>query len=255
MKVNERPIGIFDSGVGGLSVLKEAIKILPNEDFIYIGDSKNAPYGTKTKEEVMELTHNQIKMLLENNVKAIVIACNTATSAAKNLREIYQERLPILGIEPALKPAVESTDGGTIVVMATERTLKEEKFNKLQEQYAKDRNVIKMPCPKLVTLVEQDKAYGHEIIEYLESKFKDIDKSALKGVVLGCTHFPFAKKAIKQVIGDVPLFDGAVGISKYLKRVLEEKSIQNLSTKPGHVTILNTLNDEMVELSYRMLNR
>lgn len=253
MNDNTRPIGVFDSGLGGLSVLKEAIKLLPNENFIYLGDSKNAPYGVRTKEDVMNLTHESIKFLLKKKVKAIVIACNTATAAADELRKIYSKDLPILGIEPALKPAATSTKDGIIVVMATQRTLEEQKFFNLKEKYASDRNVISMPCPKLVTLVEEDKADDDETIEYLNEKFKDINKSELKAVVLGCTHFPFAKKAIKKVVGDVPLFDGSVGISKYLKQVLMENNLLNPSNEKGNVEIYNTLNQDMVELSKRML--
>ena len=256
-KMNDKkdPVGIFDSGVGGISVLREAIKILPNENFIYIGDALHSPYGSKTREEVMELTHECIRFLMGKNVKAIVIACNTATSAADELREIYKDKLPILGIEPALKPAVLSTEGGTIVVMATERTLKEEKFHRLNEKYGKDRNVIKMPCPELVTLVEDGKGDSIETTEYIKEKFKDIDISQLMGIVLGCTHFPFAEKSIRRALGDIPLFDGANGISKHLKHILEEKNLLNDSAEKGSVKIYNTLNDDMVRLSEKMLRK
>ena len=129
------PIGFFDSGVGGLSVLREAIKIMPNEDYIYFGDSKNAPYGTKTVDEVRELTFKAVEFLLSKGVKGIAIACNTATSAAvADLRKTYPE-LPLVGIEPALKPAVELNKDGDILIMATSMTLKEEKFKRLMDKY------------------------------------------------------------------------------------------------------------------------
>ena len=129
------PIGFFDSGFGGLSVLREAIKIMPNEDYIYFGDSKNAPYGTKTVDEVRELTFKAVEFLLNKGVKGIAIACNTATSAAvADLRKMYPE-LPLVGIEPALKPAVELNKDGDILIMATSMTLKEEKFKRLMDKY------------------------------------------------------------------------------------------------------------------------
>lgn len=156
------PIGFFDSGLGGISVLKESIKLLPNENFIYFGDSINAPYGSKSIEEIRELTNKAIEFLISKNVKAIVIACNTATSASVNeLRDKYSKDIPILGIEPALKPASLSNKKGSIVVMATERTLSEKKFFDLMDKVAKQRDVIKLPCPSLVKFVENEIGRAH----------------------------------------------------------------------------------------------
>ena len=252
MNSDERPVGIFDSGVGGLSVLREAVKVLPHENFIYFGDSANAPYGTKTREEVMDLTHKSIKFLMEKGVKAIVIACNTATAAAEDLRKMYKGVIPILGIEPALKPAAETTKGGVIVVMATPRTLSDEKYAKLEERF-RDRNIIRMPSPDLVDLVESGRADSEETVRYINGRFKDIDKKDLKGIVLGCTHFPFAEKSFRKVFPDVPLFDGAYGISKHLLHVLEEKDLLNRSKKNGTITIFNSKGEEMIAISHKLL--
>ena len=147
MNNKDKAIGVFDSGLGGVSVLKELVQAMPNEKFLYYGDSANAPYGIKTKEEITERCENIIEFFLSKGVKAIVIACNTATSAAANiLREKYSY-LPIIGMEPALKVAADGKVHNTIVVMATPLTLKETKFNNLMARYSDDNTVIKMPCP------------------------------------------------------------------------------------------------------------
>ena len=128
LNIKDKPVGFFDSGVGGISVLKEAIKLLPKENFVYFGDSKNAPYGTKKVEEVIELSFNAVDFLLNHEVKAIVVACNTATSAAIDPLRLRYMNVPIIGIEPALKPAVELNKQGKIIIMATPMTLSENKF-------------------------------------------------------------------------------------------------------------------------------
>ncbi len=175
MDITKMPIGFFDSGVGGLSVLREAIKVLPNEDFIYFGDSKNAPYGTKTVDEVKKLTFNAVEFLLKHNVKAVVIACNTATSAAiEDLRNSYKN-IPIIGIEPALKPAVELNRKGKIVVMATPMTLAEKKFNDLMAKYKDASEMVSLPCPGLVEYVEKGIVKGRELNNYLQKKLSIID--------------------------------------------------------------------------------
>ena len=148
----DKPIGVFDSGVGGISVLKEAVKLLPKEDFIYFGDSKNAPYGTKKVEEVIELSFTAVDFLLKHGVKAVVVACNTATSAAiESLRQKYID-IPIIGIEPALKPAVELNKRGKIIIMATPMTLLENKFQSLMKTYEKEIDIETLPCVGLVEL-------------------------------------------------------------------------------------------------------
>ena len=158
-----KPIGVLDSGLGGISVLKEAVKIMANEDFIYFGDSKNAPYGVKTAEEVKELTFNAVETLLKKGVKGIVIACNTATSAAvADLRVKYPE-LPLVGIEPALKPAVNNPKEGKILVMATPMTLKEAKFHRLLDRFKGNRVIELVPCGGLMEYVESGVLDGDEL--------------------------------------------------------------------------------------------
>ena len=153
MDNSKKAIGVFDSGLGGISVLRDLKKLMPNEDFIYFGDSAYAPYGIKTKDEITKRCVEIIDFFIEKGVKAVVIACNTATSAAiKELRETYN--ITIIGIEPAIKPAVESKKQGKIIIMATTMTLAEKKFNNLMDKYKDEREIIKLPAPGLVEFVE-----------------------------------------------------------------------------------------------------
>ena len=160
------PIAVFDSGVGGISVLREMVKIMPHEDFLYYGDSKNAPYGTKTKEEVRNLTIQHVQEFLDAGCKAVAVACNTATSAAvATLREMYPD-LPLVGIEPALKPAALYKEHGKVLVMATPMTIREGKFQHLLDQYADTATVYQLPCAGLMEFVEGGHYNSKEIKTY-----------------------------------------------------------------------------------------
>lgn len=253
--MKDKPIGFFDSGVGGLSVLKEALKILPNEDFIYFGDSKNAPYGIKSVDEVRKLSIEASEFLLSYNVKAIVVACNTATSAAiEYLRKKYKD-IPIIGIEPALKPAVELNGAGKIVIMATPMTLAEEKFNKLMEKYKETSEIIPLPCPGLVEFIEKGILEGEELRNFIREKFSSTSNSKIAAVVLGCTHYPFIKRELSKVLGkEVAIIDGSLGTATHLRRILEEKNWINESDNKGKVRIFNSSeNDELIEISKQLL--
>ncbi len=238
-------IGIFDSGMGGLTVLKDAHELLPNEDFIYFGDSKNAPYGVKTKNEVIKLSDNICQMFIEKyNVKAIVIACNTATSAAVNiLRKKYD--IPIIGMEPAIKPAIVDNGGGKIIVMATEMTLKERKFNNLIKKF-RDNNIIKVPCSELVDVIEDGNFEKKNLNRIIEECLNDIEN--IESIVLGCTHFIFIKNLLnKKFKNKIKIFDGNIGTIKNLKRILiKNETITNtndigtvLIENSGEIEILN----------------
>ena len=164
----EQPVAVFDSGMGGISVLRELVKIMPNEDFIYYGDSANAPYGTKSLEEVRTLTCQHARDLFESGAKGLVVACNTATSAAvRVLREKYPY-IPIVGIEPAVKPAVKSAEHPIVLVMATPMTIKEQKFQKLMERYKGEAEIIPLPCPGLMNFVERGDLDGEDLRQYLQ---------------------------------------------------------------------------------------
>lgn len=257
MDNKNRPIGFFDSGVGGLSVMKEAIQVMPNENYIYFGDSKNAPYGVKSVEEVRDLTFNAVEFLLNKGVKGIAIACNTATSAAvANLRKVYPD-LPLVGIEPALKPAVELNKDGNILIMATSMTLKEEKFNRLMNRYKDRASIIPVPCPGLVEFIESGKLDGKEVEEYLFEKVNTYNDGKIASIVLGCTHYPFIKDTLVKIIGkDITIIDGGLGTAKELRRRLSEKNLLTESKENGTIEIINSSNkNEVIDLSYRLLNK
>lgn len=255
MDNKNRPIGFFDSGVGGLSVMREALKIMPNEDYIYFGDSKNAPYGIKSVEEVRELTFRAVEFLLNKGVKGIAVACNTATSAAvADLRKMYPD-LPLVGIEPALKPAVESVNEGSILIMATPMTLKEAKFNRLMKKYEDRADIVPVPCPGLMEFIEEGKLQGEEVEQYLLDKVNTYKKGKISSIVLGCTHYPFIEPLLSKIVGeDAVIIDGGLGTAKELKRRLSEKELLTNSTEIGKVKIINSLDkEEIIDLSYRLL--
>lgn len=251
-----RPIGVFDSGVGGISVLREAVKMLPNEDFIYYGDSKNAPYGEKKVEEVQQLVFGVTEKLMDRQVKAIVVACNTATSAAiDKLREKYKD-MPVIGIEPALKPAIKLKRDGKIIVMATPVTLKERKFMNLMKKYEDVADIAPVPCPGLAEIIEQGHFNGPIVNDYIETKLSTYKNHKIAAVVLGCTHYPFVKDEITKIISeDIPIIDGSEGTIKQLKRKLEAFNMTNDKEEKGEVRIFNSLDDNMVKLSYNLLSR
>ena len=238
-------IAVFDSGVGGLSVLRHLKKLLPNERYIYYGDCANAPYGSRTTEEVRALTLAAAeKLVLENHIKALVVACNTATSAAiGDLRAKYPE-LIIIGIEPALKLAADTFPGGRIGVMATEVTLREEKFDALMHRFDATCKVEKIPAPGLVELIEAgqtDSEKTHRLLQKILVPY--IGK--LDALVLGCTHYPFAAKAIARVLDpEVALLDGGEGTARETKRRLEEAGLLCDGTISGYVILENSAGDE-----------
>ena len=217
-------IAVFDSGLGGISVLRELVRILPNERFLYFGDSANAPYGNRTTQQVKELTLKAAQTLIDRGVKALVIACNTATAAAiTTLRETYPD-LVIVGIEPALKTAAARFPGGRIGVMATKITLQEEKFSRQLERFPNEQ-IFRIPAPGLVELVEAGKADSPETEELL-CKLLAPYVGKLDALVLGCTHYPFVQKTIVKIMGEeVCLLDGGAGTARQTKRCLEQAGL------------------------------
>ena len=238
---NREPIGVFDSGVGGISVLRELVKLMPNENYLYLGDSKYAPYGTKSLEEVRSLTIHNVEKLLGKGAKSIVVACNTATSAAVAvLRGMYPD-LPLVGIEPAIKPAVLNNPGGRIVVMATPMTLRQEKFQKLMSRYESQAQIIPLPCPGLMEFVERGDLDGDDLQKYLTELLWDFREEKIDAIVLGCTHYPFARKMISKVAGaEVAIFDGGNGTAREMKRRLEEAKLLSDSEDRGTVGFFNS---------------
>ena len=246
-------IAVFDSGVGGVSVLRELIRLMPNERNLYFGDSANAPYGTKTTSEVRDLTRAAAEMLMARGCKALVVACNTATAAAIiDLRAKYTENI-IIGSEPALKVAADHFPGGEVGVMATPVTLREEKFDVLLHRFTDTCTVHKIPAPGLVELVERGMAVSDEteaLLAPLLAPYKD----KLCAVVLGCTHYPFAAPVIGKLLGEkTALLDGGPGTARQTKRRLEAEDL--LWDGEGELLIENSAGSrEMVNRCLELLN-
>lgn len=221
-KVNKnRKIGIFDSGIGGVTVLKEIIKVLPNEDYMYYSDSKNNPYGDRTEEEVKQICDKIVQHFIKNNCKAVIIACNTASAkAAKYLREKYPQ-IPFIAIEPAYKMVHDYAYDKPTLVMATKGTMESEKFNLLFQKYDNYKTYL-LPCVGLAERIELgDK---EEIKRYLKRTI-GIYKGKVKNVVLGCTHYPLVENEIKEILGQVQFFNGAPNLAKHLKYILQKENI------------------------------
>lgn len=240
MEKSQAPIGVFDSGVGGISVLRELVKLMPEENYIYYGDSKHAPYGSKTLDEVRRLTGEHIEYLVKSGVKAVVIACNTATSAAIDLlREKYPD-MPIVGIEPALKPAVLYKENAKVLVMATPMTIREEKFHHLMRLYEDQATIYPLSCPGLPEFVEAGNLDGADLEQFLRELFVPY-LGRVDAVVLGCTHYPFVRPMIQKIFGnDVAIFDGGGGTARELRRRMKECGILNTTGKNGTVRIENS---------------
>lgn len=250
------PVLFFDSGVGGISILRRSVRLLPCEDYLYFGDSLHAPYGVRSLGEVRELCLNALEPLIARGVKALVVACNTATSAAIGaLRERHPD-LIVIGTEPAIKPAVERHEGGRILVMATPMTLKEEKFLALQAQYQPRAEIIPLPCPGLMEFVEQGVTSGGAVEGYLLDKLEPYRNVPVSAIVLGCTHYPFLTGAIRHIVGrHVEIIDGADGVAQQLRSRLAAEDLLSARTEPGRVAFENSLDQpEILELCRTLLS-
>ena len=240
----KHPIGMMDSGFGGISILGEAVRLLPNEDFLYYGDTAHIPYGSKTPQEVYDLTSRVVEILLDKGCKAIVIACNTATSVAvQGLREKYH--LPIIGVEPAVKPAALLPGSGRVAVMATPVTLRQPKFEQLKQTYAPD--ALLLPCPGLMECVEAGEVEGDHLHALLQELLRPCEGENIKAVVLGCTHYPFLRKAIRPFFApEIPLMDGGEGVARQIRRRLAEENLLCEENTPGKVSFLSSAAGEEV---------
>lgn len=239
--MNNRPVGFLDSGLGGISVLGEAIRVLPDENFLYFGDTLHIPYGDKPPEKVFQYTHEAVEHLISLGCKAIVIACNTATSvAAGRLRQ--ELSLPIIGMEPALKPASLLPGDGIVLVMATRVTLALPKFQALMQRFGQ--HAVPVPCPGLMECVEAGELSGERVEGLLESLLRPYLGQRVKAVVLGCTHYPFLRHTIARFFPpEVALVDGNLGTVRQLYRRLKEEGLC-ASGPGGNVTFLSSLQGE-----------
>ena len=246
MTRRDRPIGVFDSGLGGISVLRACARLLPRENFLFFGDSANAPYGEKSLDQVRALTMARVAGLVEQGVKAVVVACNTATSAAIGLlRETYP-RMPIIGIEPAVKPAAQAEGSSQVIVLATPLTIHEEKYQKLAAAFCDQANVISLPCRGLAELVEQGEMEGPILDHYLQELFLPFRHCNIEYIVLGCTHYPFVEESIRKNFGrPVSIIDGSEGTARQLRRQLAAADLLTSRSEPGTVTFQNSDPDKL----------
>ncbi|KYD02689.1 Glutamate racemase [Heyndrickxia sporothermodurans] len=225
-------IGFFDSGIGGMTVLHQALQLLPNDDYIFYADTLHVPYGEKTKEEVRKYIFDAVDFMANQGIKALVIACNTATSiAVDDLRQKYD--FPILGIEPAVKPAVQSCEKKRkkVLVFATNLTLREEKFHNLVKSIDHHDIVNSLPLPGLVQFAEDFEFRDEKVVPYLIENLSTFDLKQYGTVVLGCTHFPYFEKIIRGIFPkEVDIISGSVGTAKNLKRILEARNQMNDGT-------------------------
>ena len=252
MNTKQDYIAVLDSGLGGLSVLRHLRRLMPGERFLYYGDSAHAPYGTRTRQEVEDLTLRAVEDLMPRGLKALVVACNTATSAAiETLRRKYPD-LIVVGIEPALKLAADRYPGGGIGVMATPVTLGEEKFSRLLSRYEHSCRVYQIPAPQLVPLIEGGQV-DTPLMDRTLHQLLDPYQGKLDALVLGCTHFPFASHAMERLLGPkVAVLDGGKGTASQTRHRLEEADL--LENGPGELILENSLDSpELLRRSRRML--
>lgn len=243
-------IGFFDSGVGGVSVLREAMRLMPNEHFLFYGDNKNAPYGPRPLEEIRALSAAGIGELLKRDVKAVVIACNTATSAYAEIIRAQRPDLIIVGMEPALKPAHFARHGGQVLVLATDATLRLEKFERLMALYGSD--VVPVVGKGLVELVEGGRAGTPEAEEYLRGLLEPYMGRQIDAIVLGCTHYPFLRDPIQRLFPQAQLFDGREGTALRLKSLLEQRGLLT-GGEAGSVEFQSSGSQEMIALMRRLM--
>ena len=237
---DRRPIAVFDSGVGGISVLAELVELMPRESFLYFGDSLHAPYGIRTSAEVSALTERHIEALVHRGAKAVVIACNTATGASiARLRQKY-DGIPVIGIEPAVKPAVQAFPGGRILVLATPITLSTEKFRTLLRSYSEQAEILPVPCPQLAAMIEEGELSGERLDGYLAEIFRSYRERPIDAVVLGCTRYPFVREAVAAASGGAVLFDGGAGTARETRRQLEKRGMLSDRTEAGTVELDNS---------------
>ncbi len=228
--INENPIGLFDSGIGGTSIWKEVHALMPYENTIYLADSKNAPYGLKSKDEIIALSCKNTEFLLENNCKIIVVACNTATTnAIKELRAKYN--VPFIGIEPAIKPAALQSKTQTIGILATKGTLNSELFHKNVANHP-DVKIIEQIGHGLVQLIENGDMDSAEMEELLKSYLNPMVEKNIDYLVLGCSHYPYLIPQIKKIIPpQIKIIDSGEAVAKQTQKILEQNNLLNLSKR------------------------
>jgi len=235
-----KPIGIFDSGVGGTSIWKEIVQLLPNECTIYLADSKNAPYGTKSKQEILRLSIKNTELLLEKEAKMIVVACNTATTNAIGyLRKHYS--VPFIGIEPAIKPAAFHTKTNKVGILATKGTLASDLFHNTSKIHASGIEVLEQEGTGLVELIEAGMQDSERTIQLLEEYLRPMLMAGIDNLVLGCTHYPYLIPVLRKILPEsVQIIDSGFAVAKQVKAVLkQDNTLNKISTSPEHLFYTN----------------
>lgn len=232
--MNEKPIGIFDSGVGGLTVLREIERLLPNENILYLGDTARVPYGIRSAETVIKYSVECAEFLYRRGIKVLVVACNTSSSIGlQRLREKFD--IPVLGvIEPGVRAALKASKRRKIGVIGTEATIKSNSYRKAIEREDSEVEVISKACPLFVPLVEEGIFEGTLAQLVIEMYLGELKESGIDTLILGCTHYPLLKGAIKQYMKDIILVDSAEEVAKDVKQILEELSLLNRNSSVGH---------------------
>ena len=246
-----RKIGILDSGLGGLSILKELRKVLPSEDYLFYEDSINNPYGSKSETELLKIVSNAVDFLLKNDCKIIVIACNTATtSCMDDLRKMYPNTI-FVGTVPAIKMAYDNNYKNTII-LSTPYTMNSKRVNELINDYhGDDQNIINISGENLANLIENEK-YDEifSLLERILTPYKDICDS----IVLGCTHYPLIKDIIQSIVPNAKLLDGSLGVANEVKRQLTSNNLLNTKSTLGEIEIINSKDNALVDRSFEILD-
>lgn len=249
MKSNNSPIGIFDSGIGGTSIWKEITNLLPYEDTIYLADSKNAPYGDKSKDEIIQLCIKNTEHLINKNCKLIVVACNTATTnAIQILRKNYP--IPFIGIEPAIKPAALKTKSNRIGILATKGTLNSELFEKTSNTLDKEIIIEEIIGEGLVELIEQGRIESQEMKNLLTSYLVPLLEKGIDCLVLGCTHYPYLTTKIREILGTkIKIIDSGEAVAKQTKAILvKNKILKNDTSSGSHHLYINKNKDVLTKI-------
>lgn len=252
--MNEQPIGIFDSGVGGLTVLAEIKKKLPNENIVYLGDTANFPYGDKTKEDIIEFSRANVKKLIEKQSKVIVIACGTATSQAIDvLKEEFD--IPIVGIIEPTVQYIKEKNIREIGVIATEGTIRSGAWERKLKKEVDGIDVVNKACPMLATIAEEGRALSFEGRQVIKEYMEPFKKNKVDKIILGCTHYPIYERLIKEELEyDVELINTGVTVADYLKKMITEKNLQNTKSKLTEEVVLTKPEKCFKEIAKNILN-
>ena len=245
--MSQNPIGIFDSGLGGLTIYNEVHKLLPNENIIYLADSKNAPYGGKSKDQIIEISVKNTEFLLKNKCKLIVVACNTAsTNAVKYLREHYE--VPIIRVQPAIKPAALNSKTKVVGMLATKGTLESELLFETAQRFASGVKVVEQVGEGLVSLIEEGEMESPEMTRLLKKYVEPMLEQNIDQLVLGCTHYPFLTEQIREITGeDVQIIDSGEAIARQTRVILQQEGLLNENPEEGKRVFYSNKNVQVLQ--------